>query len=1443
LDSGLFVVSEAGDVIFNPHDSEVGAAVVAASTVVNEQASAAPIEFLTTALFTDLDVNDVHDVAINGVFLDGDVAPGLFSGQLKTEGTFFDFLQILRVNDDLPVGANRTIVFNFDADASALNYLDAGDELHLIYEISATDSKGVTATAFVKVKVNGTEDKPILWVEDSGDVTEGDRGDDPITTTGILGIDGVDEDDRSTFLPNNDYDSGLVGTYGTLEIVVDENGLESFVYTLDNESDLVQSLNEGEIVQDTFGLAIFDNGKIQSKLDEFGNAELDEEGQPIPHLVYVTIDITGTDDEPVIVYEPAWVAEGDVGHPTFVEGFLTITDYDSNDNPTFATNPLQPGSGTGVGTYGEITGVVQLENPDFDPEDASSPEFIEVYTYVPNQELIQFLARGEELTDVVELTAYDYTLVDEHGNTIVRELATKAVDIVIKGTNDAPVVTSDEVDAWEADDKDAIGVSVTAEGTLTVSDIDLSDEVTIRALPPVGTIIRQEVTDRDGNVSLEEIPDWRLINAYDSVNSQLSGVNQDLLGFLSLPTGPVVAAGDSTGVVEWSFDSGLQGFDFLAKGEVLSLTYNVTVTDSYGETADATIVVNIEGKGDRPDIFVGEHDSASAILKEGSSAGFGNQGGFKDQGGFVDSVGFGGGILTGTNSGSEYQDSVGFFVSGTLSVSDVDASDSVTAFSGFGQGVVGVVVESTNPIPPDTGLTNADFLEMLSLLDATTVVGVGETEGTLEWEFATSEGFDFLAKGEQLTLTYTIQVSDKHAEDTQEVVIVIEGANDRPTVKNSLNFHSKGFRGDPANSIDANDFDNNGTLVSDLIRAQQEDVDVFGSLQGIAVQGVDFTFTTTGADSWEFSTDGGATWTAFDADLSAENATVLSTDARVRFVPDDGGENTGWAQLKFVLWDQTDGNPSGTTGVDSTELFVFKDDGETIHGESAFGQQMLWFTVEVTAPAADAPTAVSDNFEVAANSITTLPSVLANDLDPDTVNGDLTAALLGSPAGVTLFADGTFAFDSTGILPGSAVSFQYVVTDGTSSDVGTVTIAVAGAEVAIAGPEEVLVGKGGNIFTASTGSLGTIVSQQWSVDGVPVSTDASFDFEASGPGSFVLSYTATDSTGRVASGSVAVNAVSAAIVNGELLIGGTNSADTIRVNVDGSNYRVNVNGVLSEFAIADVTGDIVICGHDGDDDIRIAAGVTQSTQIFAGAGNDTVFGGNGSDTVEAGSGDDTVVGRGGNDFLFGDLGVDTLAGNGGNDSLLGGSEDDVLSGGTGDDTVDGQDGDDTVKGDAGDDVLLGGEGDDTLTGGLGDDEISGNGGDDTIFGTGGDDIISGGDGSDRIVGGIGDDVINAGDGDDVVFGNAGNDTIFGDGGNDTLSGGLQDDLIFGGSGDDEINGNAGNDTLDGQSGDDTLIGVQGDDTLTGGVGVDVLNGGAGIDTSIDVGETEILIEL
>ena len=58
----------------------------------------------------------------------------------------------------------------------------------------------------------------------------------------------------------------------------------------------------------------------------------------------------------------------------------------------------------------------------------------------------------------------------------------------------------------------------------------------------------------------------------------------------------------------------------------------------------------------------------------------------------------------------------------------------------------------------------------------------------------------------------------------------------------------------------------------------------------------------------------GAGWTAFGA-VDINSAVVLDPVAKIRFVPDPGYSGSA-GNITFRAWDQTDGNPSGTTGVD-----------------------------------------------------------------------------------------------------------------------------------------------------------------------------------------------------------------------------------------------------------------------------------------------------------------------------------------------------------------------------------------------------------------------------------------------------------------------------------------------------------------------------------------------
>jgi large repetitive protein len=86
---------------------------------------------------------------------------------------------------------------------------------------------------------------------------------------------------------------------------------------------------------------------------------------------------------------------------------------------------------------------------------------------------------------------------------------------------------------------------------------------------------------------------------------------------------------------------------------------------------------------------------------------------------------------------------------------------------------------------------------------------------------------------------------------------------------------------------------------------------------------------------------------------------------------------------------------------------------------------------------------------------------------------------------------------------------------------------------------------------------------------------------------------------------------------------------------------------------------------------------------------------------------------------------------------------------------------------------------DTLRGTSGNDSISAGNGTDLVYGLAGNDTIAGGGAADMIYGGSGNDSILAGPDTDWIYGGSGNDTIQGDNGTDFIAGGYGADLLSG----------------------------------------------------------------
>jgi Cadherin-like/Bacterial cadherin-like domain len=133
------------------------------------------------------------------------------------------------------------------------------------------------------------------------------------------------------------------------------------------------------------------------------------------------------------------------------------------------------------------------------------------------------------------------------------------------------------------------------------------------------------------------------------------------------------------------------------------------------------------------------------------------------------------------------------------------------------------------------------------------------------------------------------------------VNVAVAAVNDAPSLSGSHDF----------SQIDEDDTANIGELVSTLIAGKITDID--GPGVGIAVIAAD-----NSNGSWQFSTNGGTSWTNF-GNVNAGSARLLASNAntRVRFVPAADFNGTVSPGITFRAWDQSSGSNGGTANASS----------------------------------------------------------------------------------------------------------------------------------------------------------------------------------------------------------------------------------------------------------------------------------------------------------------------------------------------------------------------------------------------------------------------------------------------------------------------------------------------------------------------------------------------
>ncbi|CAH7178112.1 Biofilm-associated surface protein [Vibrio chagasii] len=376
--------------------------------------------------------------------IDSDIPTFLPNGDFNLEGSTNDSqIGVLTIDPD---GAWTYVVNNDD-----VQYLDDGESVTEVYTVTASDG----TTGEVTITINGADDPSEITVgegdSDTGEVTEDvevDLESNNLTTSGTLTITDVDANDVAAFQPNGIFTpEGSTNETALGMLTITDDG--EWTYIVNNDD--VQYLDDDEFVTEVYIVTAIDGTTSE-----------------------VTITINGADDPSEITVGEGDSDTGEVTEDVEVDlesnnlttsGTLTITDVDANDVAAFQPNGIfTPEGSTNETALGMLTITDDGE-----------------WTYVVNNDDVQYLDDDEFVTEVYTVTAIDGT--------------TSEVTITINGADDPSEITVGEGDSDTGEVTEDLNVNtetneLMASGTLTITDVDTSDNPAFKpngVFTPVGS--------------------------------------------------------------------------------------------------------------------------------------------------------------------------------------------------------------------------------------------------------------------------------------------------------------------------------------------------------------------------------------------------------------------------------------------------------------------------------------------------------------------------------------------------------------------------------------------------------------------------------------------------------------------------------------------------------------------------------------------------------------------------------------------------------------------------------------------------------------------------------------------------------------------------------------------------------------------------------------------
>ena len=780
--------------------------------------------------FDDPDANDNHDAWFSGLNLSGN------AGDLNPDNLY----SLLRLGE----AEDGHLGWTFTADSGLFDYLQDGESVTLTYDVVLSDGRSETSTS-VSITVTGTNDAPTfhdfttslpedspLWVNLLSAVEDPDS--DTITATDVVAYSSnpdraieanVNLADGTVIIPSGQFEDLSEGEVEILTIAFNlddgDGGVVprtlSFTVIGQNDAPYIEPWNstleatfdenDAATLTTTGSIAFDDPDASDSQYGWINNVTLSgETGDLNPGSLYRLLHL----DDNAVDGQLGWtfnadstlfdyLQEGESVTLTYevelTDGrgsdttIVSITIEGTNDLPSFVDFTLSLGESESL--WVNLLASVQ----DVDSDSVTVSDVV-AYTDNPGrvvtanvdleQGTVRFpygqyedLAEGE-----TEILTISFNLVDSDGGVLPREF-----NFTVVGQNDAPYF-----EPWnselQVDAETGAGGDLTAEGVIGIWDPDTSDTHSGTAL---GVSLSGEVGD---------------LTAVDVLG---------LISFDASATGPSVA---------WTFTADPALFAHLSTGQVLTLTYDVEISDGH-ETVMAPVEITITGQNTAPDaldlavsmpedagffavdLLDGVSDAdGDALSVSNTSLEFSNpdrtaiysldeeSGSITFYPGFFDDLSDGdsetitlrfdvsdgqGGVtprtititVDGANDPVLFFDGVSLTLgendaailseSGTLSYSDQDSNDTHTAT------VTNVITRGQS-----AGLAGVDLAPLLTL-DA--------SEGVLSWSFDADAGlFDYLIEGASVLLTFQVEISDGVTSSSSQFNIMITGTNDLPEV-------------------------------------------------------------------------------------------------------------------------------------------------------------------------------------------------------------------------------------------------------------------------------------------------------------------------------------------------------------------------------------------------------------------------------------------------------------------------------------------------------------------------------------------------------------------------------------------------------------------------------------------------------------------------------------